>query len=314
MVSTSLWMETEILLEAGALKGDVHCDVAVVGSGIAGLSTAYELMKRGLSVVVIDRKGIAIGMTARTSAHLAPLCDDLMSEFRKLRGAGGAKLFYESQAAAVDRIEEIQASEKIACDFLRLDGYLFQGNGMPADIFDEELEAVRGVGAAVHRLVGVPLKGCENRHVLRYPRQARFHPLKYLRGLAAACASGGVRFFANSSVEEVAEQDGAVTLRTSRGQIAAAHAVIATNASIADRFQLHAKVAPYRTYVVAFAIARGELTDALYWDTEDPYHYVRLQTGPDDHDFVLSAAKTIKAARPTTPTNALPGWKAGHAT
>ncbi|MBP2432571.1 FAD-dependent oxidoreductase [Bradyrhizobium elkanii] len=139
MVSTSLWMETEILPEAGALKGDVQCDVAVVGSGIAGLSTAYELMKRGRSVIVIDRKGIASGMTARTSAHLAPLCDDLMSEFRKLRRAEVAKLFYESQAAAVDRIEEIQTSEKIACDFLRLDGYLFQGNGMPADIFDEEL-------------------------------------------------------------------------------------------------------------------------------------------------------------------------------
>lgn len=117
---------------------------------------------------------------------------------------------------------EIQASEKIACDFVRLDGYLFQGNGVPADIMDEELEAVREVGAPVHRLVGVPLRRCENRHVLRYPRQARFHPLKYLRGLAAACASGGVRFFANSPVEEVAEKDGAVTLRTSQGQIAAA--------------------------------------------------------------------------------------------
>ncbi len=66
MVSTSLWTETEILPEAGALGGDVHCDAAVVGSGIAGLSTAHELMKRGRSVVVIDRKGIASGMTART--------------------------------------------------------------------------------------------------------------------------------------------------------------------------------------------------------------------------------------------------------
>ena len=295
MVSTSLWMETEILPGAGALKGEAHCDVAVVGSGIAGLSTAYELMKRGQSVIVIDRKGIASGMTARTSAHLAPLCDDLMCEFRKLRGAEAARLFYESQAAAVDRIEEIQASEKIACDFLRLDGYLFQGNGMPADIFDEELEAVRGVGAPVHRRVGVPLKGCENRHVLRYPGQAKFHPLKYLAGLAAVCESGGVRFFANSPVEEVAEREGAVTLRTFQGQITAGHAVIATNASIADRFQLHTKVAPYRTYVLAFTIVRGELPDALYWDTEDPYHYVRLQAGENDHDVVLVGGEDHKS-------------------
>ncbi|MET3155249.1 FAD-dependent oxidoreductase [Bradyrhizobium diazoefficiens] len=295
MVSTSLWMETEIFPEAGGLKGDVHCDVAVVGSGIAGISTAYELCKRDKSVIVIDRTGIVSGMTARTSAHLAPLCDDLMSEFRKLRGAENAKLFYESQAAGVDRIEEIQASEKIACDFRRLDGYLFQGHGMPANIIDQELEAVQEVGAPVHRLVGVPLKGCESRHVLRYPRQATFHPLKYLAGVAAVCEANGVRFFANSPVEEVAERDGAVTLRTAQGQITAGHAVIATNASIAERFQLHSKVAPYRTYVLAFAIARGELPDALYWDTEDPYHYVRLQTGPDDHDFVLVGGEDHKS-------------------
>ncbi|WFU58459.1 FAD-dependent oxidoreductase [Bradyrhizobium pachyrhizi] len=166
---------------------------------------------------------------------------------------------------------------------------------MPADIFDEELDAVREVGAPVHRLVGVPLKGCKHRPVLRYPRQARFHPLKYLAGLAAVCEAGGVRFFANSPVEDVAERDGGITLRTAQGQITAGHAVIATNASIADRFQLHTKVAPYRTYVLAFAVARGELADALYWDTEDPYHYVRLQTGAGDHDCVLVGGEDHKS-------------------
>ena len=48
---------------------------------------------------MIDRGRIAGGMTARTTAHLAPLCDDLMSEFKKLRGEEAAKIFYESQAA-----------------------------------------------------------------------------------------------------------------------------------------------------------------------------------------------------------------------
>src|SRR5258708_19213881 len=156
------------------LKGEQQCDVAVMGSGIAGLSTAYELSQRGRSVIVIDRGPIASGMTARTSAHLAPLCDELMSEMQKIKGEEQSKLFYESQAAAVDRIEEIQKNEGIDCDFRRLDGYLFQGDDMPADIIDEELDAVRAVGAPVERLVGVPLSGCDNRHVLRYPRQPTF--------------------------------------------------------------------------------------------------------------------------------------------
>ena len=85
MTSKSLWMTIAVALQATPLRGDERCDVAVIGSGIAGLSTAYELSQRGRSVIVIDRGPIAGGMTARTSAHLAPSCDDLMSEMQKIR-------------------------------------------------------------------------------------------------------------------------------------------------------------------------------------------------------------------------------------
>ena len=219
-------------------------------------------------------------MTSRTSAHLAPLCDDLVSEMTKIKGKEATKLFCDSQAAAVDRIEEIQKKEKIDCDFRRLDGYLFQGRDMPADVIDQEMDAVREVGAPVHRLMGVPLEGCEDRHALRYPRQATFHPLKYLAGVAKACSESGVTFFRDSPVEEVTEDNGVVTVKTAQGVIRAQHAVVATNSSISDRFAIHTKTAPYRTYVITFEIKRGALPDALYWDTEDPYHYVRLQPGP----------------------------------
>jgi glycine/D-amino acid oxidase-like deaminating enzyme/nitrite reductase/ring-hydroxylating ferredoxin subunit len=294
MTSKSLWMSIAAP-QAIPLQQDERCDVVIVGSGIAGLSTAYELSGRGRSVIVIDRGAIAGGMTARTSAHLAPLCDDLMSEMQKIKGAEQAKLFYESQAAAVDRIEEIVQTEKIDCDFRRLDGYLFQGDGMPADIIDQEHDAVRAAGAPVVRLVGVPLAGCEDRHVLRYPGQATFHPLKYLAGLVDACARRGVRLYADTPVDEVIEENGAVTAKTARGNIRAGHAVIATNSPIVDRVVLHSKMAPYRTYVLGFAVERGALPDALYWDTEEPYHYVRLQPGDTGTDFVLVGGEDHKS-------------------
>ena len=107
MTSKSLCMSMPVAPLAVPLERDERCDVVVVGSGIAGLSTAYELSGRGRSVIVIDRGPIAGGMTARTSAHLAPLCDDLMSEMQKIKGEDQSRLFYESQAAAMDRIEEI---------------------------------------------------------------------------------------------------------------------------------------------------------------------------------------------------------------
>jgi len=297
MTSKSLWMSMPVAPLAVPLEGDERCDVVVVGSGIAGLSTAYELSERGRSVIVIDRGPIAGGMTARTSAHLAPLCDDLMSEMQKIKGGDQSKLFYESQAAAVDRIEEIQKREGIDCDFRRLDGYLFQGDEMPADVIDEELDAVRAVGAPVERLVGVPLRGCDGRHALRYPRQATFHPLKYLAGVAEACAKREVRFFADTAADEIVEENGAITVKTARGMIRAGHAVVATNSSIVDRVALHSKTSPYRTYVIGFAIDRGALLDALYWDTEEPYHYVRLQPGDNGKDFVLVGGEDHKSGK-----------------
>jgi glycine/D-amino acid oxidase-like deaminating enzyme len=289
MTSKSLWMSIAVAPQAIPLQGDQRCDVVVVGSGIAGLSTAYELSQRGRSVIVIDRGPIAGGMTARTSAHLAPLCDDLMSEMQKIKGEEQSKLFYESQAAAVDRIEEIQKHEGISCDFRRLDGYLFQGDGMPSDVIDEELDAVRAVGAPVERLVGVPLSGCDDRHALRYPRQATFHPLKYLAGVAEACTKRKVLFFADTPVREVIEENGAVTVKTARGTVRAGHAVIATNSSIVDRVALHSKTAPYRTYSIG--TPKSPITT---------YVFSRATTTRISYS---SAVRTTRVAKPTMPTN-----------
>lgn len=295
MTSKSLWMSIAVAPQAVPLQKDEQADIAIIGSGIAGLSTAYELSERGFSVIVIDRGPIAGGMTARTSAHLAPLCDDLQSEMQKIKGEDAARLFYESHAAGINRIEEIQKKENIDCDFRRLDGFLFQGDGMPADIIDQELDAVWQARAPVARMVGVPLAGCEKRHALRYADQATFHPLKYLAGLAEACARRNVRFFSDTPVDEVVEESGAVTVKTSRGKVRAAHAVVATNSPIVDRVAIHSKMAPYRTYVMGFAIKRGALPDALYWDTEEPYHYVRLQPGEGGTDFVLVGGEDHKS-------------------
>jgi glycine/D-amino acid oxidase-like deaminating enzyme/nitrite reductase/ring-hydroxylating ferredoxin subunit len=287
--SRSLWMDVAVAPDARQLDGDRSCDTIVIGSGIAGLSTAYELAKEGQKVIVVDRGAIAGGITARTSAHLAPLCDDLTSAMIKLRGEDISRAFYESHAAAVDRVEQIQKQEDIACDFRRLDGILFQALDTDAAIIDEELDAVRKVGAPVHRLVGVEaLAGCENQHVLRYPRQATFHPLKYLEGLVRIITAKGGTLYADTVVNAVEERDdGTVIVKTDRGNLTGTAAVVATNSPIVDTVALHTKMSPYRTYAMAMQIRRGALPDALYWDTLDPYHYVRIQPGDKQTDYVI---------------------------
>jgi glycine/D-amino acid oxidase-like deaminating enzyme/nitrite reductase/ring-hydroxylating ferredoxin subunit len=250
-------------------------------------------------VVVLDRGTIAGGMTSRTTAHLAPICDDGVSALTRLRGEETARLFQQSQAAAVDRIEEIVRTHDIACNFRRLDAFLFPATGMdPADARKqqgEEYEALRKAGAAVERAIGVPLKGFEDAPVLRYPQQATFHPLRYIRALVEAIRDKGGLIFANSAVTNIEELENSVRVSTDSGNVTAAHAVFATNSPVNDWVELHSKMAPYRTYAMAFTLPRGSLPDALYWDMADPYHYVRLNPGPGSVDYLIAGGADHKS-------------------
>lgn len=286
--TVSLWMNTEVAPDSEPLRRSDTADVVVIGSGIAGLSTAYELNQRGQDVVVLDRGPIGKGMTSRTTGHLTPICDDSFDAFLKLRGLEAAKLFYQSQSAAVDRIEAIQRDERISCNFRRVDGFLFPAIGSDPSELDPELEAGRKVGVPVEVATGVPFKGQEKVRCLRYSNQATFHPLKYLAGLAEGITARKGRLYANTVVQAVEEDGGHVIVRTESGETVRAHcAVVATNSPINDLAAIHTKQAPYRTYAMAFTIPRGTMPDALYWDTLDPYHYVRLQPGPGTTDYLI---------------------------
>ena len=292
--SKSLWADTEVV-EVQPLRGTAKADVVIVGSGIAGLSVAYELAARDLKVIVLDRGNIAHGMTARTTAHLAPVCDDGAGELIKMHGEDHAKLFWQSQAAAVDRIEEIVARDHIECNFHRLDAFLFPGPETKQSELDDELKAVKKTGMPAEKIKGIPLKGLEDTGCLHYPNQATFHPLRYLRGLAQTIQKRGGLLYSNTIVTAV-EDGPSVVVKTSNGhRVEASCAVVATNSPINDRFALHTKMAPYRTYAMAFHIAKDALPDALYWDTMDPYHYVRQQIGPGLGNYLIVGGEDHKS-------------------
>ena len=285
--SISLWMSTAVLDDAPALNKDERCDVIVVGSGIAGMSVAYELAAQGKDVVVIDRGPIGKGMTSRTTAHLTAQCDDGFDKLVSRRGEELAKLWYQSQVSCIDRIEEIQKRLEIRCDFRRLDGHLFLAPDTDPDMLDKEFEATRLVGMEIHRETGIPFKRHEKTPSLRYPNQATFHPLKYLSGLANAIREAGGRFYAETVVDSIEEDENGVTVKAGKRTVTARHAVVATNAPINDKYAIHTKQAPYRTYAMAFSVPKGALPDGLYWDTLEAYHYVRLQPGKGKTDVLI---------------------------
>ena len=275
--SHSLWIETADLDALAPLQADVRADVCVIGAGIAGLTTAYLLAREGRSVVVLDDGRPGSGQTGVTTAHLAYEIDDRYVEMVRLHGIEGARLAYRSHRAAIDRIEAITQMEAIACDFQRVSGYLFPAEGHGPGEIDEELEAARNAGVTVQRLDAAPVKGFYTGACLHFPRQGQFHPLRYLNGLVAALKRMNAQIYTGTRATEVKGGDPA-TVATAAGPTVTAQAVVvATNVPFNDLVAIHTKQAPYHTYVIAARCAPGSITHALYWDTADPYHYVRLQ-------------------------------------
>src|SRR5205814_7419905 len=156
------------------------------------------------------------------------------------------------------------------------------------EVLDRELEAALRAGlAGVERLPRAPLASFNTGPCLRFPRQGQFHPLKYLAGLARAILRDGGRIFTGTHAERI---DGGTPARVAtRGGpvVTAAAVVVATNTPVNDRVAIHTKQAAYLTYAIGARVPRGAVPKALYWDTLDPYHYVRLQPGPAAGEDVL---------------------------
>lgn len=258
------------------LTQDAQADVCVVGAGIAGLSVAYRLGLEGKRVLVLDDGPVAGGQTGRTTAHLASAIDDRFTEMERIHGQEESRLAGQSHAAAIDFIEQTVTREKIDCFFDRVDGYLFVPPGEPTDLLDREQEAARRAGLAVEKLPRAPLPSFDTGPCLRFARQGQFDPLRYLHGLTQAIGRAGGQILTGAHVRSI-EGGKPARIETADGRTVTADAVVvATNTPINDRVAIHTKQAPYVTLAIALRMPRNAIPKALYWDTADPYHYVRL--------------------------------------
>ena len=296
--SLSLWMKTAEVPNFAPLEEDVQADVCVVGAGIAGLTTAYTLTKAGRRVVVLDDGPIGGGNTVRTTAQLSNAVDDRYSFLERAHGQEGARLAAESHTAAISFIERVSREEGIDCDFERLDGYLFAPPGDSRRTLDEELRAAHRAGLEGVTRVGRAPIAFDTMPCLKFPNQAQFDPMKYLVGLAKAIEAGGGRIYAGTHATSVEGGENA-RVETGGGHTVRADAVVvATNTPVNDRVALHTKQAPYTTYVVGLKVPKGAVTKAFYWDTLDPYHYVRLQDAPEgDFDVLLVGGEDHKTGQ-----------------
>ena len=282
------------------LKENIRTDVCIIGAGIAGLTTAYLLAQEGRSVVVLDDGVIGGGMTGRTTAHLTNAFDDRYIEMEKLHGADGSRLIAESHTLSIDKVQAIVREEQIDCGFERLDGFLFVPPNESTDVLNDELQASHRAGLKDVELVKrAPVETFDTGPALRFPRQAQFHPLDYLTGLTRAFTRYGGRIFTETHATKITGGSDA-RVETSHGPAVNCDViVVATNTPVNDRVAIHTKQAPYVTYVIGVRIPKGSITRALYWDTPDPYHYVRLQTDKTNpsHEILIVGGEDHKTGQ-----------------
>lgn len=286
-ITASVWMNTFEVPQYKSLTSDEECDVCIVGAGITGLTTAYLLLRSGKDVIVLDDGNIGGGESARTTGHITNVIDNRYSWIESIHGENNAKLAAESQTAAINTIEDIITELKIDCDFNRVSGYLYFMPDENAEDLEMEYNACKRAGIDVNICEKPPIASMGDFPCLEFPNQAEFHMLKYLSGLAKAITKAGGRIFTKTHIQSIKDGKPATAETKGKIKITAKDIVVATNSPVSDYKAMHTKQTAYRTYVVGFNIAKNSVPHGLFWDTAEPYHYIRLYRQTENDVLII---------------------------
>jgi glycine/D-amino acid oxidase-like deaminating enzyme/nitrite reductase/ring-hydroxylating ferredoxin subunit len=285
------WIDSVSPISYQKLALNKEVDVVIVGGGISGVSIAYCLSMEGKKVALVEDGFIGSGETGRTTAHLVTALDNRYYSLEQVYGEDQAKLIANSHSAAIDFIEKTCTEEKIECDFERVNGYLFLHHTDKPENLGKEFESALKAGLDVEQ-TNILLGNKKNVKALKFNNQGQFHPLKYIKGLCDCIIKNGGDIYTNTHAKEI--NSSGVT--TNEGfKIEAKYVVIATNSPVNNKYAIHLRQYPYRTYVIGAKIKKGSLPTSLWWDTGDfsvngefpPYHYVRTQSYSKTHDLLI---------------------------
>lgn len=305
MDTTSYWMDSQPLPTFAPIDRNVEVDVAVIGGGITGVTAAYLLKQAGKTVALLDRRRLASVDTGHTTAHLTCVTDLRLTELEKTFGREHARAAWDAGRAAIWQIETTVESLGIDCDFTWVNGYLHAPVDGPGTVDEaalrKEAELAVDLGFDARFLDRVPVVG---RPGIEFEGQALFHPRKYLAGLLAAIPGGGSHVFENSEVEEVADEPLTVVTRGHRVRcgyvVLATHTPLMGKTNLASATLFQTKLALYTSYAVGGRLPAGSAAEGSFWDTSDPYLYLRIERR-GDHDYLILGGEDHKTGQADDP-------------
>lgn len=301
--TTSHWTASTQLPTFPQLDHDITVDVAVVGAGLTGVTTAYLLKRAGLKVAVLERARCAQADTAHTTAHLTNVIDLRLHDLVHRFGREAARAVWDAGTAAMDKIFETLQAEGMDADFQWIPGYLYA-----ADI-EKDRGELKNEAAAAHKLgvLGhyVPTVPFFDVPGVKFANQALFHPLKFIGGLLAVIPGDGSAVFEESEVEEIT--DDPLTLKTAHGTVHCNRLVLATHnplqgtTNLLKAALLQTKLSLYTSYALGAKIPAGLVPNAAYWDTGHPYSYLRVEHR-GGHDFAIYGGEDHKTGQEAVDT------------
>lgn len=296
----SIWRQGISRASYPRLERNVDVDVAIVGGGITGLTAALTLKRAGKTVALLEARRLGDGVTGRTSAHLTCALDQPLATLTSKFGEAGARLAVESSRAAIDRIEALAHDLAIDCELQRVPAFRWTETPSHVAHLEDEARRYRELGADVHTLEALPFPAFSVA-ALRFEQQAVFQPLRYLEGLAQAVMGDGSHVFERTRVTRW--DDGApCRLRTASGAtVTAQDVVLATHSPIGLLVTLHTRLEALTSFVIVARVSDPPPL-GLYFDTAEPYHYVRA-VSPAQPDLLVIGGADTKTGHATDPAD-----------
>ncbi|HYF05166.1 MAG TPA: FAD-binding oxidoreductase [Patescibacteria group bacterium] len=296
-MSNPTWKDFPKTISFPPLQKGIAVDVAIIGGGLAGVLTAYLLSKKRRKVALLESREIGSGATGLTTAFLTQSLDTDPSDLESMYGRKQVREVYKSHAFGIDLLEKIARKEGISCEFTRCSNYIYAQDHKEYKHLKEEAKVLKKLGVEC-KLHDKALSGAQSAGYLDIPDQAKFHPLRFLYGLAERLKHKGVAIYEETKVEKISD-NGRILLETPGGNVSAKEVVIASYDPVGNPKETFAKKGMYVTYVCEVQIPSGMLQEGIYEDMHNPYHYFRID--PDDtHDRMIAGGEDHRAELPVS--------------
>ncbi|HHY83442.1 MAG TPA: FAD-dependent oxidoreductase [Clostridiales bacterium] len=296
MPPQSYWMASVKFPEYEPLNGDLDVDAAIVGGGIAGITTAFLLKNSGLSVAVLEATKILHGTTGHTTAKVTAQHDIIYNTIIKKMDFDSAQQYAHANQEAIKAIYNIIDQYNIKCDFSWQPAYVYTQDDNYIQKIQDEAEAAISLGFAATYLDEIPLP-FKVKAALRFDNQAQFHPLKYLLALAELVHGNGSYIFENTKAIDILTET-KYSISTETGfRVNAPNIIIATHYPFYDGNGMYfARIFPERSYALGVTISE-KFPEGMYISAEDPGRSYRSQPMDNDEELVIIGGEHHKTGQ-----------------